>query len=108
MAKGSRRPKSLLLAGTQFLCFGEFLLYKGGSLYSINSVETIEVFYNIRTSLDKLEYAVHITKIINDVTLEPSQSFVVESVRFASAELPDVVFTIIFEGGEYERSKRIE
>lgn len=28
-AKGARRPKSLLLAGTQFLCFGEYLLYKG-------------------------------------------------------------------------------
>ena len=26
VAKGARRPRSLLLAGTQFLCFGEFML----------------------------------------------------------------------------------
>lgn len=74
-AKGSRRNKSLLLAGTQFLCFGEYILYKGGSNYSMNSCEPIEVFYNIRTDLDKLNYAVHITKIINDVTTENQNNY---------------------------------
>ena len=70
IAKGARRPKSALLAGTQLLCFGEYLMYKGSNTYNINSCETIEVFYNIRTDLDKLKYAVHITKIIQDVTEE--------------------------------------
>ena len=28
-AKGARRPKSLLMAGTQFLCFADYLIYKG-------------------------------------------------------------------------------
>lgn len=70
VAKGARRPKSTLLSATQFLCFGEYLMYKGANTYNINSCETIEVFYNIRTDLDKLNYAVHITKIIRDVTEE--------------------------------------
>lgn len=69
-AKGARRPKSLLLGGTQFLCFGDYVLYKGGETYNINSCEPIEIFYNIRTDLEKLKYAVHITKIINDVVQE--------------------------------------
>ena len=30
-AKGARRPKSLLMSGTQFLCFGEYLLYQSSS-----------------------------------------------------------------------------
>ena len=64
-AKGARRPKSLLMSGTQFLCFGEYLLYQSSSSYHINSCDTIEVFYNIRTDLDKLKYASYITKIIN-------------------------------------------
>lgn len=51
-------------------CFGEYLMYKGTNTYHINSVEPIEVFYNIRTDLDKLKYAVHINKIIQDVTNE--------------------------------------
>jgi DNA repair protein RecO (recombination protein O) len=70
VAKGARRPKSALLAGTQMFCFGEYLAYKGSQVYHINSVETIEVFYNIRTDLDKLKYAVHINKIVQDVTHE--------------------------------------
>ncbi len=70
MAKGARRQRSALLAGTQFLCFGEYLMYKGANTYNINSCETIEVFYKLRTDLDKLNYAVEITKIIRDVTDE--------------------------------------
>lgn len=70
IAKGARRPKSALLAGTQMFCFGEYLVYKGSQTYHINSVEPIEVFYNLRIDLDKLKYAVHINKIVQDVTHE--------------------------------------
>ena len=74
-ARGARRPKSLLLSGTQFLCFGEYMVFKSGDNYTINSVDTIELFYNIRTDLDKLTYASYITKIITDVTTENQNSF---------------------------------
>ena len=70
VAKGARRPQSALLAGTQLFCFGEYLMYKGTNTYHINSCETIEIFYNLRTDLDKLKYAIHINKIIQDVTEE--------------------------------------
>ena len=70
VAKGARRPKSALLAGTQLFCFGEYLMYKGANTYNINSCETIEVFYNLRTDLDKLNTAIEITKIIRNVTDE--------------------------------------
>ena len=75
IAKGARRTKSLLLAGTQFLCFGEYILYKAGEIYSMNSCEIIEVFYPIRTDFEKLRYAVHITKMISDVTTENQNTF---------------------------------
>ena len=74
-AKGARRPKSQLLSGTQYLCFGEYMVFKGSEVYTINSCETIELFYNIRTDLDKLTYASYITKIISDVTTENQNSF---------------------------------
>lgn len=70
MAKGARRPKSALLAGTQLFCFCEYLVYKGSNTYHINSCETIEMFYNLRTDLDKLKYAIHINKVVQDVTTE--------------------------------------
>ncbi len=53
-AIGSRKSKSPLMAGTQFLCFGDFMVYKGISSYRINSCEPIEIFYNIRLDIDKL------------------------------------------------------
>ena len=74
-ARGARRTKSLLLAGTQFLCFGEYQLFKGGDSYNINSCETIEMFYNLRTDLDKLTYSSYITKIVSDVTTENQNSY---------------------------------
>ena len=51
------------------------MLFKGSNTYTLNSCETIELFYNIRTDLDKLEYASHITKIIQDVTYENQNSY---------------------------------
>lgn len=74
-AKGARRPKSNLMAATQFLCFGDYLIYQGASTYHINSCEVIEVFYNLRIDLDKLNYASHITKIINDTTDENQNTY---------------------------------
>lgn len=74
-AKGARRTKSQLLSATQIFTFGEYMLFKGGDTYTVNSCETIEMFYNLRTDLDKLTYASYITKIINDVTTENQNSF---------------------------------
>lgn len=57
------------------MCFGDYLLYEGANTYHINSCETIEMFYKLRTDLDKLKYASHITKIIYDVTNENENSY---------------------------------
>jgi len=65
----------MLMAATQFLCFGDYLIYQGASSYNINSCEINEVFYNLRIDIEKLEYASHITKIINDVTDENQNTY---------------------------------
>lgn len=74
-AKGARRPKSPLLAGTQFLSFSDLVIYSGVSSYNINSCEPIEVFYNIRTDLDKLTYASFISRLVYDVTDENQYTY---------------------------------
>lgn len=74
-ARGAKRFKSSLLVGSQFLCFGEYVLYKSATTYYINSCEPIEIFYNIRKDLDKLRYASYITKIIIDVTDENENAY---------------------------------
>lgn len=69
-AKGARRPKSRMSSGTQLLCYSEFVLFKGKDIYSINSCDVIESFYNIRNDVEKLTYAAHMTEIVGDIIQE--------------------------------------
>ena len=50
-AKGARRPKSRIIAGSQFLSYCNFILYKGSEMYSVNSTDVIEPFYGVRNDL---------------------------------------------------------
>lgn len=74
--KGAQKTKSATLASTEFLAFSEFVLYEGRSeLYNLSSADIIEVFYNLRTDLDKLSYATTISQIMNDVCVEGELSY---------------------------------
>lgn len=75
IAKGARRTKNSLMAATQFLCFGDYMMFKSNEIHKINSAEIIEVFYNLRIDLDKLNAAVEITKLINQVTDENQNTY---------------------------------
>ena len=69
--KGAKKSKSALLNATEYLAFSELIIYKSANdNYSINSAEVIEVFYNLRIDIEKLNYATTISKIIYDVTQE--------------------------------------
>ena len=69
--KGAKKSKSALLNATEYLSFSEIIIYKSANdNYSINSAEVIEVFYNLRTDIEKLNYATTISKIVSDVTQE--------------------------------------
>lgn len=70
MAKGAKKTNSALLASCQLLVYSEFVLYKGASFYHINSAETINTFYALRTDYDKLEKAYEITKVLNNLVVE--------------------------------------
>ncbi len=69
-ARGARRPKSKLVAGMQFLCYSDYMLFSGKNMYSMNSCDVIESFYDIRNDVVTLTYAAHITDIINDAVQE--------------------------------------
>lgn len=74
--KGAKKTKSAFLASTEFLSFSDMILFEGNQdLYSLNSAEPINVFYNLRTDIDKLMYASTISQIINDVCQEEELSF---------------------------------
>lgn len=74
--KGAKKPKSSFLASTEFLSFSDMILFEGnGDMYSLNSAEPINVFYNLRKDIDKLMHASIIAQIMNDVCQEEELSF---------------------------------
>jgi DNA repair protein RecO (recombination protein O) len=70
IANGAKKTKSSMSAGTQFLCYCDFVLFKGRSMYSISSCEIIAPFYEIRNDIIKLTYAAHMADILEDVIQE--------------------------------------
>ena len=74
--KGAKKTKSAFLASTEFLSFSDMMLFEGnGDMYSLNSAEPINVFYNLRSDIDKLMYASVIAQIMNDVCQEEELCF---------------------------------
>lgn len=69
--KGAKKNKSAFLSSTEIMAFSDMILFSGNSeLYSLNSSETIEVFFNLRMDIEKLSYAATILQMINDVCME--------------------------------------
>lgn len=69
--KGAKKSKSAFLSSTEIMAFSDMILFSGNSeLYSLNSAETIEVFFNLRMDVEKLSYAAVILQMINDVCME--------------------------------------
>ncbi len=70
IARGAKKTNSPLLAGTQYLVYSDFVLYKSKNFYYVNSVESINTFYKLRVDFDKLDSIFQITRILNSVTDE--------------------------------------
>lgn len=102
-AKGARRPKSPLIAGTQFLCYGEYVMFKGKELYNVSSCETVESFYEIRNDIVKLTHAAHMADVLSDVIQQEQPAgrvlklFLNTLHMLAKTDKPPELLTRIFE-----------
>lgn len=73
--KGAKKNKSALLNVSEYLAFSDFIIFKSpNDKYSLNSAEVIELFYNLRMDIEKLNYATVMTRIIYDVVQENQYS----------------------------------
>ncbi|NBG89318.1 DNA repair protein RecO [Isachenkonia alkalipeptolytica] len=70
MARGARSSKSKHLAGAQPLCYSDFVLYKGKSMYTLNHVDPIHNHYKLREDLDSLSAASFFIELVDTVTIE--------------------------------------
>ena len=70
IAKGARKPKSNMRGTVQQFNYGNYLLYKGKSLYTITQCETIEPFAFLRSDLSKYAYASYIVELAKEAVAE--------------------------------------
>ncbi|MDP4145885.1 MAG: DNA repair protein RecO [Bacillota bacterium] len=73
VAKGAKKSKSKFLPCTQTFCYGEFVLFKGKSMYSINECEIIDSFQGFLKELETLTYASYLNELI-DISLVEQES----------------------------------
>lgn len=65
IAKGSKKGRSKLLPTTQQFCYGEYIVFKGKSLYTINEVEIIDSFQGLLKNLDSIIYASYLCELVD-------------------------------------------
>ncbi len=70
IAKGSKRNRSSLLTPTMQLCFGEYVIFKGKNLYTINEAKVINSFGSLLNDLEKLTYSTYICELIDIAVVE--------------------------------------
>nr|WP_286207940.1 DNA repair protein RecO [Clostridium caldaquaticum] len=73
VAKGAKRSKSKFLSLTLPFCFGNYVVFKGKSLYTLNEGEVVNSFQFLLSNLESLTYASYLCELI-DIALVEEES----------------------------------
>lgn len=65
---GAKSHKSRFMASTQPFCYGEYVLYKGKSMYTLSQSSIIESFQTLLMDFDKLVYGSYMLELIDFLT----------------------------------------
>ncbi len=68
-AKGARKQKSKLLAGTQMFCYCDFQAYESRGFYTISQADVIESFFDLRLDMDRLASAIYAADFAERIAL---------------------------------------
>lgn len=70
LCKGVRSQKSRFQSLVRPMLFGDFLLYKGKSLYSLNEGNIINSFSKLSTTLEHLTYGSYYAELVDIVSID--------------------------------------
>jgi DNA repair protein RecO (recombination protein O) len=73
LAKGAKKSKSKYFSITLPLCYGEYMVFKGKSLYNISEGKIIESFQELLKDLTTLTYGSYICELI-DISMQEEES----------------------------------
>lgn len=73
-AKGARRPRSPLAAGTEALCYSRVVLFKSKSWYYVDAAEVIDGFFALRKNITGLSLAAYIAELGENLAPEQTEA----------------------------------
>lgn len=73
MAKGAKKNKSKLMPSALTFCYGNYTLFKGKSMFSLNEGDIINSFQGFLEDLDSLTYASYLCELI-DISMVEGES----------------------------------
>ncbi|GGE47103.1 DNA repair protein RecO [Pullulanibacillus camelliae] len=102
MARGAKKPRSKLSAGSQFLTYGLYLFTKGKGLGTLQQADPIDPFRYIKADIEKMAYASYIVDVIHklsdkDVHFAAIYQWVYHLLKYMDEGLDPQVLTFIYE-----------
>ena len=73
VAKGAKKSKSKFLSMTLPLCYGEYVVFRGKNLYTLNEGKIIDSFQELLGDLTTLTYASYLCELI-DISMQDEES----------------------------------
>lgn len=73
IAKGAKKSRNNLFTTTLQFCYGDYVVYRGKSLYTINESAIIDSFQDLLSDLDTLTYASYFCELI-DICMQDEES----------------------------------
>ena len=66
-ARGAKKLRGRLLSGTELLCCSRFVLFQYRDRYQVDSAETEQNFFGLRSDVEKLSLAVYLAQLCAQV-----------------------------------------
>lgn len=75
IAKGAKKGSGKFTSSTLCFCYGEYILYKGRSMYILNDAVIIDSFQNFLRDLETITYCSYINELIYIGTVEEENNY---------------------------------
>lgn len=105
VAKGVRKPRSKLLAGTHIFSHNRFMLYQGKTLDGMTQYEIVNSFAPLRDDMEKMVYAGMVCEFLDKMTAygEPHPELFSEllkalTILSAGEDMEKIVWAFILKG----------